>query len=310
MRVARAITGRTGFVSFHYDYHGRTSGAASVTAHRASNGPRDPGSYLLPNGHAYRCRFCADACDLRCAEFVGDSLDQNLPGQLAGAVMEVMTNSNGATVYAPGYVARIADLVHEAGGVLIVDEVATGFGRTGRWFASEHEGVVPDILVMGKGMGNGFPVTAIAVKDQCADAVDASFPSTTYGGNPMASAAVTEVVSVMQEESLIEHCAQVGELGLRRLREMAAAHPLIGDVRGRGALLAMELVKDPTTKEPFSEAGNYVFQAAFRRGLAWATAGHILRITPPIVINEQLMRKGLDIIEEAVAEAEEHFGYV
>jgi 4-aminobutyrate aminotransferase-like enzyme len=309
MRVARAITGNAGFVSFHQDYHGRTSGAASVTAHRASNGPRDPGSYLVPNGHAYRCRICEQKCDLRCADMVGDSIGQNLPGQLAGAVMEIMTNSNGATTYAPGYVARVADVVHEAGGVLIADEIATGFGRTGRWFASEHEGVVPDVLVMGKGMGNGFPVTAIAVREEYAAAVEASFPSTTYGGNPMACAAVTEVVSLVQEENLVEHCAEVGEFGLRRLQEIADAHPIIGEVRGRGALMAMELVKDPVSKEPFVEAGNQVFQAAFRRGLAWATAGHILRITPPIVINQELMAKGLDIIEESVAEVEQRLGY-
>jgi 4-aminobutyrate aminotransferase-like enzyme len=308
MRVARAITGRTGFVSFHQDYHGRTTGAASVTAHRASNGPRDPGAYLVPNGHAYRCRVCEQKCDLRCAEMVGDSIEQNLPGALAGVVIEIMTNSNGATTYAPGYVARIADIVHDAGGVLIADEIATGFGRTGKWFAAEHEGVVPDILVMGKGMGNGFPTTAIAVRDEYAAAVAASFPSTTYGGNPMACAAVAEVVDVMQEEALVAHCADVGEFGLRRLTELAAAHPLIGDVRGRGALMAMELVKDPVSKEPFVEAGNAVFQAAFRRGLAWATAGHILRMTPPIVISHELMAKGLDIIDEAVTEVETRLG--
>jgi 4-aminobutyrate aminotransferase/4-aminobutyrate aminotransferase/(S)-3-amino-2-methylpropionate transaminase len=206
-------------------------------------------------------------------------------------------------------VARVAEVVHEAGGLVIADEVATGFGRTGRWFASDYEGVVPDVLVLGKGMGNGFPVTAIAVKEQYADAVAASFPSTTYGGNPMACAAVAEVVAVMTEEPIIEHCAAVGELASKRLAEMAAAHPLIGDVRGRGALHALEIVRDQATKEPFADAGNFVFQAAFRRGLAWATAGHILRITPPIVISEELMTKGLDIIEAAVAEAEAHYGY-
>lgn len=310
MRVARAINGRSGFVSFHQDYHGRTSGAASVTAHRASNGPRDPGTYLVPNGHAYRCRVCAGHCDLRCADMVGDSLGQNLPGQLAGAVMEIMTNSNGATTYAPGYVERIADVIHDAGGVVIADEIATGFGRTGEWFAFQHEGVVPDVVVMGKGMGNGFPATGIAVKEEYAAAVEASFPSTTYGGNPMACAAIGAVVSVMQDEDLVAHCAAVGASGLKRLQEIKAAHPLIGDVRGRGALMALELVKDPASKEPDVEAGNLVFQAAFRRGLAWATAGHILRITPPIVINDELMQKGLDIIEESVAEVEQRLGRV
>lgn len=309
MRVARAITGRSGFVSFHNDFHGRTGGAASVTAHRSSNGLRDPGSYLVPSGHAYRCSFCLGSCDLRCADFVGQSVAQNLPGQLAGAVMELVTNGNGATTYRPGYVARVAEQVRAAGGVLIADEIATGFGRTGSWFASQHEDVVPDVMALGKGMGNGFPVTAIAVKEEYADALAASFPSTSYGGNPMACAAVAAVISVIEEDHLVEHCSALGEFALDRMRTMAELHPIIGEVRGRGALLAIELVKDKATREPFVEAGNLVYQTAFRNGLAWATAGHILRITPPIVMSTELMAKGLDIIEDAIAETEAHFGY-
>ncbi len=309
MRVARAITGRHGFVSFHNDYHGRTGGAASVTSSRASNAPRDPGSYLLPSGHAYRCAFCSGSCDLRCAEFVGTSVAQNLPGQLAGVVMELVTNGNGATTYRPGYVQEVARQVRAAGGVFIADEIATGFGRTGSWFASDHEGVVPDVMAIGKGMGNGFPVTAIAVRDDHAEALAASFPSTSYGGNPMGCAAVCEVIAVMREEAIIEHCAELGEFALGRMAEIASRHPIVGEVRGRGALLAIELVKDKATKEPFVEAGNLVYQTAFRRGLAWATAGHILRITPPIVMSLDLMSKGLDIIDEAIGDVEARLGY-
>lgn len=131
---------------------------------------------------------------------------------------------------------------HAAGALLIADEVATGFGRTGAWFAVDHEGVVPDIMAMGKGMGNGFPVTAIAVKEELADAFAGSFPSTSYGGNPMACAAVSAVVELMQREQLVEHAAQLGEFALARLRELAERHPIVGDVRGKGALLAIELV--------------------------------------------------------------------
>jgi len=309
MRVARAITGRHGFVSFHNDYHGRTGGAASVTSARSSNAPRDPGSYLLPGGHAYRCSFCNGSCDLRCAEFVGRSVAQNLPGELAGAVMELVTNGNGATTYRAGYVAAVAEQVRAAGGVFIADEIATGFGRTGSWFACQQEDVVPDVMTLGKGMGNGFPVTAIAVRDEHAAALAASFPSTSYGGNPMACAAVCAVVDVLRQEDLIAHCAALGDAALAHMRAMAERHPIIGEVRGRGALLAIELVKDRATREPFVDAGNFVYQAAFRRGLAWATAGHILRITPPIVMSFELMAKGLEIIEDSIADAERHFGY-
>lgn len=240
---------------------------------------------------------------------MGESVQQNLPGQLAGAVMELVTNGNGATVYQPGYVAAAAAAVREQGGVFISDEVATGFGRTGAWFAADDEGVVPDVMAIGKGMGNGFPVTAIAVRSEYAEALEASFPSTSYGGNPMACAAVSAVISVMKEEDLVAHAHRVGQTALRRMEEMASSHSIIGEVRGRGTLLAIELVTDRETRHPFVEAGDFVYQEAFRRGLAWATAGHILRITPPIVISEELMVKGLDIIDEAIGEAERRFGY-
>ena len=227
MRVARAATGKLGFISFHNDYHGRTGGSASVTSSRSSNTPRDPGTYLVPSGHAYRCGFCQDydGCQLRCADFVGQSLAQNLPGQLAGAVIELVTNGNGATTYHPEYARRVADIVRAAGGLFIVDEIATGFGRTGAWFASTDEGVVPDVMALGKGMGNGFPVTAIAVHDELAESLAVSFPSTSYGGNPMACAAVVEVIKVMQEDDLVGHCRQMGERALARMREMADAPP-------------------------------------------------------------------------------------
>jgi 4-aminobutyrate aminotransferase-like enzyme len=311
MRVARAITGRSGFVSFHRDYHGRTGGAASVTASRASNAARDPGNYLLPSGHCYRCSLglTHPACGLRCASFAGESIDQNLPGQIAGAVMELVTNGNGATVYQPGYVSAVADVVRSRGGVFIADEVATGFGRTGAWFASQDEGVLPDIMAIGKGMGNGFPVTAIAVREEFAEALEVSYPSTSYGGNPMACAAVVEVIKVMKEEQIVEHARRVGEHALEVMRGIAERHPIVGEVRGRGTLLAMELVKDRATREPFVEAGDLVYQEAFRRGVAWATAGNILRITPPIVMSEEIMSKGLSIVEEAIAHAEKVFGY-
>jgi 4-aminobutyrate aminotransferase-like enzyme len=311
MRVARAATGRHGFVSFHNDYHGRTGGAASVTSSRSSNAPRDPGSYLVPSGHCYRCSFglTYPACGLRCARFVGESVAQNLPGQLAGAVIELVTNGNGATVYQPGYAAAVAEEVRRAGGLFIADEVATGFGRTGAWFASQDEGVVPDVMVLGKGMGNGFPVTAIAVRRELAGALEESFPSTSYGGNPMACAAVCAVIEVMQAERLVDHARMVGQVALERMAKIAESHPIVGEVRGRGTLLAVELVKDRATKEPFVEAGNLVYQEAFRRGLAWATAGHILRITPPIVISPELMVKGLDMVEEAIAAVERALGY-
>jgi len=311
MRVARAATGRSGFVSFHRDFHGRTGGSASITAVRASNGPRDPMSILVPNGHCYRCSFHLEpsTCGLRCAGFVGESIEQNMPGQVAAVVGEVITNANGATVYQPGYLTALQKEAHASGALLVADEVATGFGRTGAWFAVDHEGVVPDVMAIGKGMGNGFPVTAIAVREDLGEALAASFPSTSYGGNPMACAAVGAVVDVMQRERLVEHAAELGEFALARMAELAERHPIVGDVRGKGALLAIELVKDRQTKEPFDEAGDLVYRHAFAHGVAWASAGNILRITPPIVMSTEVFAKGLAIVEEAIGAVEKEYGY-
>ena len=311
MRVARAKTGKQGFVSFFNDYHGRTGGAAGVTATRASNGIRPPGSWLVPSGHCYRCALSQEypSCQLACARLLEHSILQNAPGDVAGVVMEIITNGNGATVYQPDYVPTVAEICRRNNIMLIADEVATGFGRTGAWFAVDHYSVVPDVMPIGKGLGNGFPVTAIAVREEHAEAFAASFPSTSYGGNPMACAAVTTTIRLMREEGLVEHCADLGEFALARMRELQERHPIVGEVRGKGALLAIELVKDKATKEPFPQAGNLVYQGAFRRGVAWATAGHILRITPPIVMSKEVFARGLEIIEDAIYEVETEFGY-
>jgi 4-aminobutyrate aminotransferase/4-aminobutyrate aminotransferase/(S)-3-amino-2-methylpropionate transaminase len=164
-------------------------------------------------------------------------------------------------------------------------------------------------MAIGKGLGNGFPVTAIAVKEEYADALSVSFPATSYGGNPMASAAVAAVIEVMQREALVDHAADLGDFALGRLSELAARHPIVGDARGRGALLALELVKDPESKEPFPEAGAFVYRHAFAHGVVSSLSGHILRLTPPLVMTPEIFAKGLEIIEEAIAAAEAEFGY-
>ncbi len=306
MRIARAATGRTAFVGLYDDYHGRTGGSASLSSVRPSNGPRDPGAFLVPNGHRYHCTHCATsaACDLRCVTSVERAVAQHAPGQLAGVVFEPVTNAGGAVLHEPGYVAGLADVVRRNGGLVIADEVATGMGRTGRWFGCDHHDVVPDVMALGKGLGNGFPVSAVAVSRELAGELGAAFPSTSYGGNPMAMAAVVEVIAVLREEDLVAHCADLGEHALATLRALQARHPLVGEVRGRGALLAVELVTDHETRRPHPLAGNRVVQEAFRRGLALATAGHILRLTPPIVMAPELFDKGVEILDEALTAVE------
>ena len=181
--------------------------------------------------------------------------------------------------------------------------------RTGKYLAMDHWDVTADITTLGKGFGNGFPVTALAVSKELAPAIEKISASSSYGGNPMACIAALESIKVIEEEGLNERSAHLGEIMLARMEQMKAAHPIIGDVRAIGCLQAIEVVKDRETKEPFAEAGTMIYQKAFEKGLAWVPSGHILRMSPPMILDDAAALKGLDIIEEAVAETEKHFGY-
>ena len=204
---------------------------------------------------------------------------------------------------------KLRDLCNRKGILLFADEVLTCMGRSGKMFAMDHWNVTPDIMTLGKGFGNGFPVTAMCVSADLAPAIEKISASSSYGGNPMACAAALASIEVIEEENLVERSAHLGELFLKRMAEMKQRHPIIGDTRGKGCLLAMEIVKDRETKEPFVEAGQMIYQKAFSKGLAWVPSGHILRLSPPLILDDDVALKGLDIIEEAVAETEKHFGY-
>jgi 4-aminobutyrate aminotransferase/4-aminobutyrate aminotransferase/(S)-3-amino-2-methylpropionate transaminase len=199
-------------------------------------------------------------------------------------------------------------LCDEYGLLLLADEVLCGMGRSGKMFAVNHWNVVPDVLTVGKGLGNGFPVTAVLVTDRHKDAVEKISASTSYGGNPMACAAALASIEVIEDEDLVRRSAELGDYLLTRMRGMAAGHPIIGEVRGKGCILAIELVKDRTTKEPFTKAGEMVYRKAFARGVAWIPAGHILRMSPPLIMERAVASKALDLIEEAIAETERELG--
>jgi 4-aminobutyrate aminotransferase-like enzyme len=190
----------------------------------------------------------------------------------------------------------------------VADEVLTGAGRTGKWLCMEHWDVLPDVVTLGKGFGNGFPVTAMVVRAPYADAVDKISASTSYGGNPMACAAALASTEVIEEENLLQHAQHLGDVANKRMRKMLDEHAIVGDVRAKGCLMGIELVKDKKTKEPLNEAGRMVYQKAFAKGLAWIPAGHILRMSPPIVMDEQTLLKGLDMIDEAIGETEKELG--
>ncbi len=311
LRVMRAATGKLEFISFHRDFHGKTMGAVGLAPLDVSQGLRAPGYFLVPRGNCYRCEFRQHypECDLLCVDYIRTVLKEQTSGRVAGIVLEPIQGWAGSVVPPDGWIQKIRALCDEYGLLLMADEVLTCMARTGKMFAMEHWDTVPDVMTLGKGFGNGFPVTAMLVADQYKGAIEKISASTSYGGNPMACAAALASIEVIQEERLCERSAHIGDILMKRMKEMEATYPIIGEVRGKGCLLGIELVKDKATKEPFEEAGRMVYQKAFRKGLAWIPAGHILRMSPPLIIDDELALKGLAIIEESIYETQKELGY-
>ena len=236
--------------------------------------------------------------------FYEEYLDKGTCHQVAAFVLEPIQGWAGSIVPPDDYFPKLRKLCDRRGILLMADEVLTCMARTGRMFCMEHWNTVPDLMSLGKGFGNGFPVTAVLVREKYKESVEKISASTSYGGNPMACAAALASLEVIEQEGLVAHSARLGDLFMKRMRRMMREHKIIGDVRGKGCLLGIELVKDRKTKEPFNEAGKLVYQKAFRKGLAWIPAGHILRMSPPIIMDEAAAAKGMDIIDEAIGETE------
>jgi 4-aminobutyrate aminotransferase-like enzyme len=310
LRCARAVTGKFEFVSFWRDFHGKTMGAVSCAIVDKSQGMRAPGFFLAPRPNCYRCPFQMEpeSCGCYCADYLEMEIQNVTSGQLAGIVLEPIQGWGGSVIPPDSFIPRLRALCDKLGCMLIADEVLTCMGRTGKMFAMEHWDTVPDIITLGKGFGNGFPVTAMCVSDRYKESIEKISASSSYGGNPMACAAALASIEVIEEENLCERSAHLGKLALRRMKKMLAEHIILGDARGKGCLMALELVKDRQTKEPFEEAGRMVYQKAFAKGLAWVPAGHILRLSPPLIMEDDMLMKGFDIIEEALSETEKHFG--
>jgi 4-aminobutyrate aminotransferase-like enzyme len=313
LRVARAATGKYEFISCFMDFHGKSGHSVSCAKMNSTNGMgRAQGFYLVPRPYPYRAMFTkADGTIDTDAyiNFYGEFIDNATTGNVAAFVLEPIQGWAGSVFPPEDFFPKLRQFCDARGILLIADEVLTSMGRTGKFFAMEHYNTRPDVATVGKGFGNGFPVTGMLVSEKYKDSINKISASTSYGGNPMACAAALASIEVMEEEGLLEHALELGDYFDARMADMKANHPIIGDVRGKGCLLGVELVKDRATKEPFAEAGKLVYQRAFRKGLAWVPAGHILRMSPPIVMSQEVAAKGMDIIEESIAEVEKEFGY-
>lgn len=317
IRAARAIGNHHEFISCFRDFHGKSMAAVScaqmVRGDVYSYGPtRAAGFYMVPRPDPYRPLFKKADGSIDTDAYISfyeDFIRESTVGNVAAFVLEPAQGWGGSIFPPDDFFPKLRKLCDEKGILLFDDEVLAGMGRTGEWLCINHWDVVPDIVTLGKSFGNGFPVTAMVVKEEYAEALDKISASSSYGGNPMACAAALASIEVIEEEQVLENVREVGSYFMQRMQKMKEEHPIIGDVKGKGFLLGMELVKDKSTKEPFDEAGKLVYQKAFRKGLAWIPAGHILRMSPPLIMDQKYADMGLDMIEESIAEVEKEFGY-
>jgi 4-aminobutyrate aminotransferase-like enzyme len=313
LRVCRAATRKHEFLSCFGDFHGKSGHAVSLARMKPVNGvTRAGGFYMMPRPNPYRPWFKkadgtidTDAYFTFYDEFIAEATT----GQVAGIVLEPIQGWAGSIFPPDDFFPKLRTWCDARGMLFMADEVLTGMGRTGKLLAMEHWNTLPDVVTLGKGFGNGFPVTAMVVREPYSESVEHISASTSYGGNPMACAAALASIEAIEEERLLENAERLGEYFTKRLEQMKAEHPIIGDVRCKGCLMGVELVKDRTSKEPFPKAGEFIYKEAFRNGLAWIPAGHILRMSPPIVMDLDVAAKCMDIIDDAIGKAEVEFGY-
>jgi 4-aminobutyrate aminotransferase / (S)-3-amino-2-methylpropionate transaminase / 5-aminovalerate transaminase len=309
MRLAKSHTKKFEFLSFWGGFHGKTAGTLAQIGDGTKNhlGPFAPGAHHAPYANCYRCPLALSypSCGLECAEFARKVIKHETTGELAAILMEPIQGTAGNVVPPPEFMPAVQQIAKENDALLISDEMICGFGRTGRWFGCEHFGVTPDIITMGKGLGNGFPVSGLASSETITQAKPWGAPSgssSSYGGNPMAGAAILGSVTVIEEEGLVENAAKVGAFMLKRFQEMQQRYPFIGDVRGKGLLIGVELVKDRKTKEPLAKPVCVrMFQEALKRGLISMVYSPSFRVNPPLTIDEETAGNALAILDEVFA---------
>jgi len=307
VKIARAYTKRQAIVVFEHGYHGRTNLTMALTAknmpYKDSFGPFAPEVYRVPLSYPYRDgRSGAQA-----ARDAITRIDKEVGAKnVAAIVIEPIAGEGGFIVPAPGFLPALSSFASSNGIVFVADEIQTGFARTGAWFACEHEGIVPDLITTAKGIAGGLPLAAVTGRADIMDSVHVGGLGGTYGGNPVACAAALGAIATMEESDLPSRARQIESIMVPRLKEMASSSDRIGDVRGRGAMLAIELVvpgESGTPAEPDPEAAAAVAKACHAEGVVVLTAGtygNVLRFLPPLSIPDELLDEALVVIEKAV----------
>jgi 4-aminobutyrate aminotransferase len=316
IKLARYHTGRQNIIAFFGAFHGRTMGALSLTASKPQQkrrfAPLMPGVTHVRYPYAYR--GCSggpqdeEAFALGCARYIEEKLFKTIlpPEEVAAIFVEPIQGEGGYVVAPTNFLQELRAICDRHGILLVVDEVQSGAGRTGKWWAIEHSGVEPDIVCMAKGIASGMPLGVCMSRADIMDWVPGSHAST-FGGNPISIAAALATMDVLEREG-VSNAARVGAIMMDRLATWKSKHPLVGDVRGRGLMIGIELVKDKATREPATALRNRWETLAFERGLMVLGCGETsLRLCPPLVLTEEEAMVGLDILEDALTEVEKEF---
>jgi 4-aminobutyrate aminotransferase len=310
LKLARYHTGRQQIISFFGAFHGRTMGALSLTGSKPQQkrrfSPLVPGVTHVRYPYAYRgCSGGAqeeEAFNMGCARYIEEKLFKTIlpPEEVAAIFIEPIQGEGGYVVAPDNFMRELRAICDRHSILLVVDEVQCGMGRTGKWWAIEHTGVEPDIVCIAKGIASGMPLGICMSRAEIMNWVPGSHAST-FGGNPVSIAAAMATLDIIEREAMA-NAARVGALMLQRLDGWKKTHPLVGDVRGRGLMIGIELVKDKSTREPATAQRNRVETLAFERGLMVLGCGETtLRLCPPLIVSEQEATVALDILEEAIA---------
>lgn len=309
VKIARRYTKRPGIIALECAFHGRTLLAMTLTRkakpYKNNPGPFVPEVYKIPSAYCYRCYFglTYPSCEMQCVKNLERFfISECAADRVAALIAEPVQGEGGFIVPPPEYLPGLQEICRKYGVLFIADEVQTGFGRTGKMFACEHYHLEPDIIIMAKSLAAGFPLSAVVGRAEIMDAPDTGEIGGTYGGNPLACIAALQVIEIMQREQLLARAVRIGEVMQQGLKILQEKYSVIGDVRGIGAMVAVELVKDRQTKEPAKELTCKLVSECFKRGLIVVSAGiysNVLRFLTPLVITDDELNQAMAILEEA-----------
>jgi 4-aminobutyrate aminotransferase/(S)-3-amino-2-methylpropionate transaminase len=314
-KTARIYTQQPGFLAFEGGFHGKLGGALTLTSknyYRQSLLPLLPEVYHYPFAYCYRCAYGREypSCDLLCAKYIEqrlDNPDSGLP-RIAGLIFEPVLGHGGWIVPPLEFVQELRRITRERDILLIADEIITGFGRTGRWFACEHFGIVPDMLVVGKGMSSGFPISALVTTPEIASAWSSCQHTSTFMGNPLGCAGSLASIRYIEQHDLVQRSAELGLRMKETLQQMRERHPTIGDVRGLGTAVGFEMVVDRKTKEPGQGLAVRVRDECHQRGVAVFNVGgmygNVFKLSPPLVITDEQLDFAMSVIDESIEAVE------